>query len=262
MRWKSGLADAASAAGLAARLTVVVLCSAIAFAEPPPSAEPPLPALPSTGATIEALVPEGWTIEQRHTTDFNRDGRADALLLLRKAAVGEGTPPRVLLVALATGQPPGYRLTAANGRLVPRDPTGRLEDPMADGEITVRPEGFDLKLGMMPGTGSYLTATMRYRFRFERGCMRLIGYDRDETHRATLDTRDLSVNFLTGAVTVKTGNAQSDATQTKRERLATNPRRCLPDLDSGWTFDPLAGAPARPERKSPPSPGAAHPDRP
>ena len=188
-------------------------------------------------------MPAGWAIEQRHLADFNRDGHADALLLLRKAAAKGSTPPRMLLAALATTMPPGYALSAANAQLVPQDASGNLEDPMADGEIAVRPGGFDLKLGMMQGAGSYLGATVRFRFRFQGGCFRLIGYDRAETHRGTLDIRDLSVNFLTGATIQTTGNAQSDATQTRRGRLGANPRRCLADLGSGWTFDPLARAP-------------------
>jgi hypothetical protein len=209
------------------------------------SADAAMPALPTAGATVESLAPEGWTIEQRHQADFNRDGSADALLLLRQAAVQGATPPRILLVALATAKPRGFAVSAANARLVPRDPSGSVEDPMTDGEITVRPGGFDLKLGMMSGTGSYLTATMRYRFRLEGGCFRLIGYDRSETHRGTLDTSDVSVNFLTGAVIRTTGNAQSDGKETERSRLVVNPRRCLPDLPSGWTFDPMAAAPLR-----------------
>ena len=202
-------------------------------------------AMPAAAATVESLVPAGWTIEQRHQADFNRDGRADVLLLLRQAAAEGATPPRTLVVALATAKPRVYAVSAANARLVPQDASGKLEDPMADGEIKVRPGGFELQLGMMSGAGSYLSATMRYRFRLQDGCFRLIGYDRAETHRGTLDTRDISVNFLTGAVIRTTGNAQSNATQTRRERLAANPRRCLPDLGSGWTFDPLAPAPAR-----------------
>jgi hypothetical protein len=83
---------------------------------------------------------------------------------------------------------------------------------------------------------------MRYRFRYEGGCFRLIGYDRAETHRGTLDTRDVSVNFLTGAVIRTTGNAQSGRSQNQRSRLTANPRRCLDDLPSGWTFDPFAAA--------------------
>jgi hypothetical protein len=196
-------------------------------------------AMQRSAATAESLVPAGWTIEQRYHADFNRDGRADVLLLLRQSA-SEGTiPPRMILVALARKKPPGYAPAETNERLVPRDPSGALEDPMADGEIKVRPGGFELKLGMMSGVGSYLAATMRYRFRHEGGCFRLIGYERAETHRATLDTRDMSVNFLTGVVVRTTGNAQSNAKQIERRRLPANPRRCLGELDSAWTFDPL-----------------------
>ena len=208
------------------------------------SGDPAMPALPATGPTIESLVPDGWTIEQRHQADFDRDGHPDALLLLRQASA-QGTMPRILLLTLATPRPRGYALSAANARLVPRDSSGNLEDPMADGEITVRPGGFDLKLGMISGTGSYVAATMRFRFRFERGCFRLIGYDRAETHRGTLDTRDLSVDFLTAAVIRTTGNAQSGVRETRRTRLIGKPRLCLPDLPSGWTFDPLAATPNR-----------------
>jgi hypothetical protein len=176
------------------------------------------------------------------TAPLNGDGQPDALLLLRDGAVEGQTPPRMLLVALATISPPGYARSAVNAQLIPWDASGTVEDPMADGEITVRPGGFDLKLGMLSTAGSYLASTMRYRFRLEGSCFRLIGYDRAETHRGTLQTRDMSVNFLTGAIVSATGNAQSNATQSRRARLAANPRRCLADLPSAWTFDPLASS--------------------
>jgi hypothetical protein len=223
-------------------LAALVFFPALTVAQSKPSADAPMPALPAAGGTAESLVPRGWAIEQRHTADFNRDGRSDVLLLIRDNVAQGTTPRRIVLVALATAQPPGYVRSAANAQLVPRDLSGQLEDPMADGEIAVRPGGFDLQLGMMPATGSYLAATMRYRFRFEGGCFRLIGYDRAETHRGTLDTRDVSVNFLTGAVVRTTGNAQSGRSQSQRSRLTANPRRCLDDLPSGWTFDPLVAA--------------------
>jgi hypothetical protein len=213
---------------------------AFTVAQSAPPVDAPVPVLPAAGGTVESLVPPGWTIEQRHQADFNRDRRSDVLLLLRDNVAQGATPRRIVLVALATTQPSGYVRSAANAQLVPRDLSGQLEDPMADGEITVRPGGFDVRLGMMPGTGSYLAATMRYRFRYEGGCFRLIGYDRAETHRGTLDTRDVSVNFLTGAVIRTTGNAQSGRAQNQRSRLTANPRRCLDDLSSAWTFDPLA----------------------
>jgi hypothetical protein len=229
-------------------IAAIALCPAIGLGQMAPSADVAMPSLPAASTTVEGLVPAGWTMEQRHQADFDGDRRADVLLLLRPTTGQEPVPPRILLVALALPKAPGYALLAANGRLVPRDPSGALEDPMADGGITVRPGGFDLKLGMMPGVGSYLAATMRYRFRLENGCFRLIGYDRAETHRGTLDTRDLSINFLTGVVVRSTGNAQSNKTRTERQRLPANPRRCLGELGNGWTFDPLARAASDPIR--------------
>ena len=217
-----------------------------------------LPVLPERAANVAGFVPPGWIIEQQLSGNFNRDGRADALVLLRMApaaatpgqagtngvaGIPDGSGPHRLstprLLAVLIGARNGYELSASNGRLVPQVDLVHQEDPMADGELSVRPGGFEVKLGMTSGVGSYLGAVLHYRFRHQNGCFRLIGYDRLETHRATLDTQDLSVNFLTGAVVHTTGNAQSDATQVRRERLAVNPRRCLQELDSAVDFKPF-----------------------
>ena len=201
-------------------------------------------ALPARAASVAAFVPPGWTIEQQRAADLNRDGRRDAVLLLRRlpaAGVADGkdnrSPQRALAALL--GVRGGYTLLALNARLVPQVDLASQEDPMADGELSVRPGGFDIKLGVMSGVGSYQSASLRYRFRYQGSCLRLIGYDRLETHRATLATQDLSINFLTGAVVRTTGNAQSDVTQVRRERLSTNPYRCFQDLDSAAEFHPL-----------------------
>jgi len=194
--------------------------------------------LPKQAAQPESFVPGGWALERKLTADLNRDGRPDALLLMRREG-GVGTPQRIVAVVLRAPDTRGYRLAEANDQIIPHPEDTSQEDPMADGEIVVRTGGFDLKLTLFSGVGSYLTATVRYRFRRQNGCYRLIKFDRLETHRATLDTRDLSVNFLTGKVIRRTGNAQSDATQESTDRLNANPRRCLADLGSAATFDPL-----------------------
>lgn len=198
------------------------------------------PLLPRKASSVARFVPPGWDIEQQHSADLNRDGRRDVLLLLRAAPAGPPprlSPPRLLAVLLGAGG--GYALSAQNGRLIPQVDLATQDDPLADGELVVRPGGFDIKLGLMASVGSYLSASLRYRFRRQGGCFRLIGYDRLETHRATLDTQDLSINFLTGAVVRTSGNAQADTTQVRRERLASSPRRCFQDLDSAADFRPL-----------------------
>jgi len=220
-------------------LGVMLGCAAASCAPPPPAAQTDARRGVAETTTIEDAVPEGWSIEQRHDADFNGDGRADALLLLRSPAPADTTPPRMLAVVLGTAEPGGFTVDATNRELVPHDPSGRLEDPLADGGIALGEGGFELTLGMLGGAGSYEAATMRYGFRYQDGCVRLIRYRRAQTHRATLATRDLSVDFLTGEVVETTGNAQSADDETRRTRLQANPRRCLAELPSGWTFDPL-----------------------
>jgi hypothetical protein len=220
-------------------LGVMLGCAAASCAPPPPSAQNDAGGRVAETTTLEGAVPDGWSIEQRHDADFNGDSRADALLLLRRPAPADTTPPRMLLVALGTTTPGEFTVDAINRALVPHDPSGGLEDPLADGGIALGEGGFELTLGMLSGAGSYEAATMRYGFRYQNGCFRLIRYRRAQTHRATLATRDLSVDFLTGEVVEATGNAQSADVEERRTRLQTNPRRCLPELPSGWTFDPL-----------------------
>jgi hypothetical protein len=196
------------------------------------------PALPARAATVAGFVPSGWAVEQQHEADLDGDGRGDALLLLRGPGPAGRSPPRMLAVMLA--RPAGFRLAASNAQLIPQVDLARQEDPRADGEIVVRRGGFDLRLALSASEGSYLSASLRYVFRYQGGCFLLIAFDRLQTHRATLDTEDLSIDFVAGAVQLSRGNAQSDdEAKVHREPLTAHPRRCLQDLGSAATFNPL-----------------------
>jgi len=194
--------------------------------------------VPSKAAQPTQFIPPGWELEQQKVADLNGDGRDDALLLMRKSD-SSGTPQRILAVVLRElGDSDGYVLAELNPRLIPHSDNANQEDPMAEGELTAERGGFDIKLTLLAGAGSYQMARLQYRFRYRDGCFRLIGYNRMETNRATLDTRDLSVNFLTGLMVHQTGNAQSDTTEKQSDALKTNPRLCFGDLDSAAVFNP------------------------
>lgn len=209
-----------------------------------------IPLLPGRAASVAAFVPAGWRIEQQRAADLNGDGRSDLLLLLSPVSDPMGqsdprgggvafSPPRVLAVLL--GVKDGFALAASNAKLIPQVDLASQEDPLADGELSTYPGGFDVKLALVAGVGSYLSASLRYRFRHEHDCFRLVGYDRLETHRATLVTEDLSVDFVTGSVVRTSGNAQSDTPgEVQREQLRTKPRRCFQDLGSAANFEPIA----------------------
>ena len=59
-----------------------------------------------------------------------------------------------------------------------------------------------------------------------------------ETHRATMETQDVSINFLTGAVIRRSGG-EGTKTKERREKLKSNPTRCFGDLESAATFQPI-----------------------
>jgi hypothetical protein len=224
-----------------------LLLACIAGLGTPAAAGPP--ALPATAASPAGFVPAGWQIAQQADTDLNRDGRPDAVLLLQPdappAAPGTGrSPERVLAVLLQQRQ--GWALLAENARLVPQVDLATQDDPLINGELAVTRNGFSLSLGLASTAGSYLSALQTWRFRLEHRCVRLIGLDTLQTHRGTQDTQDTSINFLTGAVVVRSGNAQTDSTTQRRSRLTHNPRRCLPDLVSAADFQPQPAPPPAP----------------
>ncbi len=212
-------------------------------AQQPAAQAASVPTLPRRAATVAGFVPAGWQIEQQLAADLNHDSRPDLLLLLRTVPAQAGgsaaalSPQRLLAVLLGTSG--GYALSAANARLIPQLDLSTQEDPLANGELTVQPGGFELQLGLMASVGSYQSANLHYGFRLQGACWRLVRYDRLETHRATLDTQDLRIDFLTGQVLRTKGNAQTDVSQVQRSRLARQPRLCLPDLGSALSFKPV-----------------------
>jgi hypothetical protein len=53
-----------------------------------------------------------------------------------------------------------------------------------------------------------------------------------------LDSNDRRVSLISGNVTVTKGNAETQASATTRDRVRSNPRRCLGSIGNGWTSDP------------------------
>jgi hypothetical protein len=214
------------------------LLAAAQVSTPATPAPPPAVQVPSKAAQPSGFVPKGWVLEQQKVADLNGDGLDDALLLMRRTG-GGGTPERILVVVLRRpGANAGYVLGEMNRRLIPHSDDASLEDPMADGELTAQRGGFDIKLSLLAGAGSYQMANVQYHFRYQDGCFRLVSYDRLGTNRSTLETRDLSVNLLTGESVQRTGSEESDATQERRDKLKSNPHLCFGDLDSAETFHP------------------------
>lgn len=187
-------------------------------------------------AGAQAAYPEsltgGWEIAREAQGDLDGDGRAEAVLVLRrddpqlvKENDGLGAPrldlnPRALLVLENEGE--GWRQLARSDTLVP--PAGSVEapclaDPLEDGAVTIGNGVLSVLFNYWLSCGSYGVTIREYKFRLQEGRFRLIGFDRLEFSRATGRGDEVSTNYLTGRRKSVTGIAviEPDEADTPRE---------------------------------------------
>lgn len=209
-----------------------------------------IPALADSAATLEGFVPRGWKIEKRLSADLDRDGQPDLIAVLQgqdakcrvpAGATGPGetfdSNPRILMVALRRGA--RYVLQATNGGIITRRSDPYMDDPFENGGLTVAKDVMRLKLSSWRSAGGWETFTASYAFRWNGKTFALIGYDRDDLHRGSGETKQTSVNFLTGQAKVMTGSIEDD--QPGPGRWKPLPRQIVPTLDSlpdGLDYEP------------------------
>lgn len=208
------------------------------------------PALPSRGAAASAFVPSGWRLEQVVEGDLDKDERDDLLLLLRGGnpaniiihdQMGESpfdTNPRILAVAFADGDS-GYVLGLENHSLIARREDPVQSDPLSElGGIAIERGSIVVRLYLFMSAGGADMGTTAFRFRWQDGAFRLIGYDRSTTQRMSGDTEELSINFLTGKAVITTGNIERDDVETAERTPGRKPLLTLEQVGDGLMFDP------------------------
>ena len=213
------------------------------------------PSLPSSARTAEGFVPAGWGVVARKTGDLNADGRPDVVLLLqmRDSAnilpVGAGdqterfdTNPHMLAVAFAE-RAGGYRLAASNRGLFIR-PTGPWtgDEPLNEDTIRIERGGLLVSFGHLRGHASY-------RFRWQSGAFRLIGYESGGASGGCVET--ISINYLTGRARVSNDPISSDRTRYVW-RAVSGSAPTLSEIDLE-TFIPSTGIAGPPARCTPPA---------
>lgn len=208
------------------------------------------PGLQASGATVDAFVPKGWNIEQQSRGDLNKDGRDDAVLVLRmldktNVVKNDGlgpdefdTNPRMLAVLFADAT--GYRLAVEDHALIPRPDNPVMDDYLGGGDaVQVRRGGFSVTLHAWASAGSWSTSNTTFTFRHQDGCFRLIGYDHGGLHRGSGETNSISINYSTRKAVLETGSMESDVPLTsKTVTMPRGPLPCLQDVGNGFEFDP------------------------
>ena len=206
------------------------------------------PKLVQRASSIAGFVPKGWVLEQTKTGDLNGDGRADAVLVLHQndprnilenkdgfGVARLNSNPRIVAVVL-TRAGGGYDLIAENHRLIPRYDAPNMDDPFDS--VTLKKSAFRVTTHYWASAGSWTEWTTSFLFRYQNGCVRLNGYDRNDRQRNSGEEQGISVNFLTGQVKKTVYDPLKDKTSANWSRLSKNPKRCFEAMGNGWEFEP------------------------
>jgi hypothetical protein len=227
-------------------LLAVLLVAAPAAARGQSLEIPPVryPDVPPSAREAQGFVPAGWTMVAREAGDLNADGREDLALLMRMGdpanilavPVGERTErfdtnPHLLAVAFGE-RGGGYRLAASNHRLLPR-PIYPFSGEDALDEETIRIE----RGGLLVWFG-YLRGQASYRFRWERGAFRLIGFESSGASGGCVET--ISINYLTRRARITNGPTSSDTTRAAWRTLTGGAPPTLSEIDAD-EFVPVLG---------------------
>ncbi len=207
------------------------------------------PELSATAATPEGFVPGGWVLEQKLTGDLDKDGDADAVLLIRQndpanvvthGGLGEDpldTNPRIL--AAVVKEKGGYRLAASDHQFIARRVDPVMSDPLSEtGGLSIDRGSLKADLYFFMSAGGSDTSVRTFRFRLTDGAFRLIGFEEALTNRMSGATQKVSINYLTGKAIIETGSIESDEVETTTRKLRKKPLLTMAEVGDGILFEP------------------------
>jgi hypothetical protein len=231
-------------------LFLLSLLPAIACAQELKIPEATYPTLPESGNVLTDFVPKGWKNEVHVSGDLNKDGIDDVAMILHESNpknifknydthdVAFDTNPRILVV-LFGNKGGGYSLLLDNHTLIPRSDDPGLDDVIeGGGGIEIKRGSLKVKIGVFAATSS-LSSIRAYTFRWNNKQFELIGYDEDGRNRATSETTNVSVNFLTRKIKLVCGNEELDnADKIKWSKLAQGRSWTIDSVGDGLDFAP------------------------
>jgi hypothetical protein len=164
---------------------------------------------------------------------------AEEIVTTVREVFGKPVPGGVLVIALADADG-GYRRALVDHALIPRPESPVLADVLQDDPASViriaDNRAFSITLHSWASAGTWYTSNRTYTFRRQDGCFRLIGFDQSSLHRASGETEETSINYLTGRAWTRSGSIEDDEGDRQSRRLAKRSMICLEDVGDGFSF--------------------------
>lgn len=167
---------------------------------------------------VQAFIPKNWNVLSKVEGDLNADGQADLALIIENTdpenivsneGFGASTldlNPRKLLILFKKNQ--SYRLISSNTTLPSAGSADSpcLSDPLGEAEVLQIKKGvLKITLHYWLSCGSWFVTNNVYSFRYQNQAFKLIGFDTTSFHRASGETAQQSINFLTAKIKNTTG---------------------------------------------------------
>ena len=177
------------------------------------------PVIQQRAQDLNAVIPNGWALLDSATGDLNKDGLADAALVLQHRdsvlIVNEEkdtvtTQPRMLLIFFKN-EKSGFDLAAQSNSFILQHERATMDDPFE--MIRIQNGVLQLSFRLFFNVGSWYVTTSSYKFRYGNGQFVLIGADYMALHRASLDYEEYSYNFLTRKRSHIKGNEEKGTKQ-------------------------------------------------
>ena len=173
-----------------------------------------------SGESLDVFIPKGWNLLDSAAGDLNQDGIMDLVFAIQDTdsanielndGLGSDTVdlnPRLLVIYFGTRQGDYERKFVSKEFIILRDsPT--MDEPF-DGMYISKKGVLNIQFRFWYSAGSWYMSNHTYRFRFQNEEFALIGYDSMEAHRASGETTDYSINFLTKKLKISKGNFSND----------------------------------------------------
>jgi len=223
--------------------------------------EKQIPQLVAEGRTAADFVPKDWVLDEGSELeeDFDGDGHNDLAFsltdnnpALKCKHFGQDFDQNPSMIVVLLGKPGGgYRLLVADSTIVPQPQTNM--DPPFDG-IKSHKGVLEVDLHYFMNAGGWDMGNTSFKFRYDKGCMRLIGYDNLNHNRASGDEDETSINTASGKAHLthtpggggqgndgQGNDAQGAVEQASSNwvRLKQNPHICLGKVSDGdgFSFD-------------------------
>lgn len=199
-----------------------------------------IPLISAEGLTAKDFVPEGWKKVDTVTSDFDGDGMNDLAL-----TIVENNPKNIIrndcglganefdsnpyAVIVTLKQKSGkYKLVATDFSLIPRRLDAVLDQPYSG--IKAVKNALHVSYNYWQSAGSWTTSHYTYLFRYQQGCMRLIGSEYGSMHRASMEEENISINLITNQGINSKSNPETKKSGQSKFRLKNKNLLCLGKL--------------------------------